>query len=110
MKELDLRVEENRGMECPAMQVFEPLIRNIFMKVERYKDFKEYFRVFMSYTVVLLNMQMNSESCRARQIRKRDLASPSDRISSMSDHVLDLRVWISVSPSVPYAHGTQKAE
>lgn len=31
------------------------------MKVEQLKDFKEYFRVLMSYMVMLLNMQMNSK-------------------------------------------------
>lgn len=32
------------------VQVFEPLNKNIFMKEEHLKDFKDHFRVFMSYT------------------------------------------------------------
>lgn len=36
------------------------------MKVEQLKDFKEYFRVLMSYMVMLLNMQMNSKSSLGR--------------------------------------------
>lgn len=66
MKELDLRVKENRGMDCLAIRAFETLIRNSFMKVEQLKDFKEYFRVLMSYMVMLLNMQMNSKSSLGR--------------------------------------------
>lgn len=35
MKELDLQVKENLGTECLAIQVFESLVRNIFMEVEQ---------------------------------------------------------------------------
>lgn len=60
MKQLDLRVKKKDGMPCNIS--FEPLIGNIFMKVEQQEDFKECFRVLISYKATLLNMQMNSKS------------------------------------------------
>lgn len=83
------------------------------MKEEHLKDFKDHFRVFMSYTGGHLVMSYTGGHLEflwissTRQIRKQNLALNSDGISSITDFMLAIRVWISV---LTCANVTKNAE